>query len=85
VVESAKSICFELLSIFIVLDGGFTGNNDLPLNMREGLGDNGNGCRLLVFACDSCKGFVLLAYTSIEVFGPREIFNWVSPDAQGFL
>jgi hypothetical protein len=85
VVESAKSICFELFSIFVILDGGFAGNDDLSLNAREGLGDNGDGRRLLVFARDGCEGFVLLVYSSIEAFGPSKIFGQVSPDVQGFL
>jgi hypothetical protein len=85
VVKSAKSICFELLSIFVVLDGGFTGNDDLSLNAREGLGDNGDRCRFLVFVHDGRKGFVLLAYASVEAFGRSEFFGRVSPDVQGFL
>jgi hypothetical protein len=65
----------------------FAGNDNLSLNAREGLGENGNGCRLLVFAHDGHKGFILLllAYASIEVFGPSEILVWVSPDIEGFL
>jgi hypothetical protein len=27
----------------------------------------------------------LLAYTSIEVVGPSQVFSWVSPDIQGSL
>jgi hypothetical protein len=26
-----------------------------------------------------------LVYSSVEVFGPSEIFGWVPPDVQGFL
>jgi hypothetical protein len=85
VVESAKSICLELLSVFVILDGGFIGNDDLSLNAREGFRDNGDGRRYLVFTHDGHKGFVLLAYASVEVFSPSEIFGQVSPDVQGFL
>jgi hypothetical protein len=85
VVELAKGVCFKWLSIFIVLDGGFAGDDDLSLNAREGFGDNGDRCRLVVFARDGRKGFVSLAYAGIEAFGPSEIFGWVSPDVQGFL
>jgi hypothetical protein len=72
--------------VVIVHDGGFAGNNNLSLNVREGFGKNSNRCRLLIFVCDSHKGFVLLlAYASIEAFGPSEIVGRVSPDVQGFL
>jgi hypothetical protein len=84
-VESAKGVFLEFLAVFIILDGGFTGNDDLSLNAREGLGENGDGCRFLVFARDGRKGFVLLAYISGEAFGPSQIFGRVSPDIQGFL
>jgi hypothetical protein len=54
--------------------------------VREGFGEDCDGRRLLVSACDSCKGLVLLlAYASIEAFSLGEIFAWVSPDVQGFL
>jgi hypothetical protein len=72
--------------MFGIGDFGIAGKEDLSLNPREGFGENGDGCRLLVFARDGCKGLVLLlAYASVEAFGPGEIFGWVSPDVQGFL
>jgi hypothetical protein len=65
---------------------GIVGKEDLSLNAREGLGENGDRYRLLVFARDSCKGLVFfLVYASIEAFSPGEIFGRVSPDVQGFL
>jgi hypothetical protein len=67
--------------MFGIGDGGIAGKEDLSLNAREGFGENGDGHRLLVFACDSCKGLVLLlVYTSIEAFSLGEIFSQVSPD-----
>jgi hypothetical protein len=80
VVESAKSIVLKFLLIFIILDGGFTGNDNLSLNVREGLGDNSDGYRLLVFIYDSHKRFILLVYASIEAIGLSQIFSQVSPD-----
>jgi hypothetical protein len=75
-----------LHTTFVISDIGIAGNDDLSLNVREGLGEDSDGCRLLVFAHDSCKGLVLLlAYTSIEAFSLGEIFRQVSPDVQGFL
>jgi hypothetical protein len=62
------------------------GNEDLSLNAREGLGEDGDRRRFLVFERDGRKWFVLLlAYASIEAFGPGKIFGWVSPDVQGIL
>jgi hypothetical protein len=79
-----KGCPFHLL--FGSTDTGIAGKEDLSLNAREGFGENGDGCRLLVFARDSCKGFVLLlVYASVEAFSLGEIFGWVSPDVQGFL
>jgi hypothetical protein len=76
-----------VLEIFLIGIGdmGFTGDDDLSLDVRESLGDNGVRHRFLVFACDSHKRFVLLVHAGIEVFGPSQIFSWVSPDIQGFL
>jgi hypothetical protein len=60
---------------------GIAGKEDLSLNTREGLGENGDGCRLLVFVRDGCKGLVLLlAYAGIEAFSLGESFGRVSPD-----
>jgi hypothetical protein len=85
VVESVKSIVREFRSI-IFGDVGFTGNDDLSLDARESLGDNGDGCRLLVVARDSCIWFfVLLAYAGVEAISPRKVLGRVSPDVQGFL
>jgi hypothetical protein len=66
---------------------GIAGKEDLSLDAGEGLGDNGDWCRFLVFAHDSHKWLLLLmlAYTGIEAFGLGEIFGWVSPDVHGFL
>jgi hypothetical protein len=86
VVESleCKGCPFHLL--FGSTDMGIAGKEDLSLNAREGFGENGDGRRLLVFARDGSKGFVLLlVYTSVEAFSPGEIFGRVSPDVQGFL
>jgi hypothetical protein len=85
VVESLKCIVCVLHMTFIIGDIGIAGNEDFPLDAPESIGDNGDGCRLFVFAHDSRKGFVLLAYYSIEAFGPSKIFSQVSPDVQGFL
>jgi hypothetical protein len=84
-VESAKSVGLECRSIFVIVDGGFAGNDDLSLNVRESLWDNGDRCRLLVFARDGRKRFVLLAYTGIEAISPRQVLGPVPPDVQGFL
>jgi hypothetical protein len=73
------------LAILNITNIGIAGNDDFPLNAWESLGENGDRCRLPVFAHDGHKGFVLLAYYSIEAFSPSEIFSWVSPDIQGFL
>jgi hypothetical protein len=59
---------------------GIVGDDGFHLDTQESLGDNGDGCRLLVFARNGCKGFVLLAYYSIEAFSLSKIFGWVSPD-----
>jgi hypothetical protein len=84
VVDSVKSeVCKSRSIDFGNL--GFAGNDDLSLDARESLGDNGDGRRLFVFAHDGCEGFVLLAYSSVEAFGPSGIFGRVSPDVQGFL
>jgi hypothetical protein len=65
---------------------GIAIEEDLSLNVRESLGENGDGPRLLIFAYDSCKGLILLlVYTGIEAFSPGKIFSQVSPDVQGFL
>jgi hypothetical protein len=53
VVESVKSVFREFRSIDIG-DAGFIGNYDLSLDVRESLGDNGDGHRLLVSARDGC-------------------------------
>jgi hypothetical protein len=53
-VESVKSI----VCIFHSIDFGdlrSAGNDDYSLNVRESLGDNSSGYRLLVLACDSHK------------------------------
>jgi hypothetical protein len=85
-VESAKGICLKFSAVVVVRDGGFAGDDDLSLNAREGLGENGDRHSLLVFVRDSHKGFVLLlVYASAEAFSPSEIFSQVSPDVQGFL
>jgi hypothetical protein len=55
-------------------------DNDLPFSARRGFRDNGSGHRLLVFAHDSHKRFVLLAYTGVEAISPRQVFGQVSPD-----
>jgi hypothetical protein len=79
-----KGCPFPLL--FGSTNTGIAGKEDLSLNSREGLGENGDGRRFLVFARDGRKGLVLLlAYASVEAFGPGEIFSQVSPDVQGFL
>jgi hypothetical protein len=75
---------------FHLLFGGtnalHAGKEDLSLNSRESLGDNGDRHKFLVVACDHRKGLVLLlADTSIEAFSPGGILSWVSPDVQGFL
>jgi putative lipase involved disintegration of autophagic bodies len=62
--------------MFGIGNSGIAGKEDLSLNAREGFGENGDGCRLLVFAYDSCKGLVLLlAYASVEAFSPGGIFG----------
>jgi hypothetical protein len=84
VVEACKYIgCpfrFSFGSIYV----GVAGKEDLSLDVREGLGDDGDRCRFLVFARDGCKWLLLLllllAYAGIEAFGPGEIFGRVSPD-----
>jgi hypothetical protein len=52
-VKSVKSVVKEFCSIDIS-DVGFIGNDDLSLDMRESLGDNGDGYRLLVSTHDGC-------------------------------
>jgi hypothetical protein len=84
VVDIVKSIVRIIHSIDFG-DVVFAGNDDLSLDLRESFVDNGDGRRLLVLACDGHKGFVLLAYGSVEVFGPSEISDRVSADVQGFL
>jgi hypothetical protein len=71
VVESVKSKVRESHSIGDFGAAGFAGNDDLSLDAMESLGDNGDGHRLLVFACDGRKTFVLLAYAGVEAVGPR--------------
>jgi hypothetical protein len=90
VVESVECIGCPFHLIFSLGDMGIAGKEDLSLNSREGFGDNGDRHRFLVFARDSCKGLILLlllllAYASIEAFGPSGVFSQVSPDLQGFL
>jgi hypothetical protein len=53
VIESVKSIVREFRSIDMG-DMGFAGNNNLSLDMRESLGDDGNRYRLVVSVRDSC-------------------------------
>jgi hypothetical protein len=86
VVKYLKYIGYLFHLSFSIGNSVIAGKEDLSLNVREGFGENGDRHRLLVFACDSCKGLVLLlAYTSIKAFGLGEIFSRVSPDVQGFL
>jgi hypothetical protein len=86
VVESLECKGCPLRLLFGSTNTGIAGKEDLSLNVREGFRENGDRHRPLVFACDGCKGLVLLlAYTSVEVFSLGEIFGWVSPDVQRFL
>jgi hypothetical protein len=71
--------------MFIIGNIGIAGNNDFHLNVWESLGDDGGRHRLLVFAHNGYKGFVLLAYCSIDAFSPSKIVGQFSPDIQGFL
>jgi hypothetical protein len=85
-VESLQCKGYPFHLVLGITDMGIAGKEDLSLNAREGFAENGDGCRLPVFAYDGCKGLdLLLAYASIKVFSPGEIFGWVSPDVQGFL
>jgi hypothetical protein len=56
VVDSAKSIVGEILAVFGIHDGGFTGNNALSLNMREGLGGMVMGASFLFLSMTVMKG-----------------------------
>jgi hypothetical protein len=86
VVEACECIGCPFCFSFGSIDVGLAGKEDLSLDAREGLGDDGDRCRFLVLAHDGRKWFVLLlAYTGVEAFGPGEVFGWVSPDVQGFL
>jgi hypothetical protein len=81
-----KCIGYLFYIIFSIDNFSIAGDDSFPLDVQESLGDNGDGCRLLVLVYDSSKGLVLLlAYASIEVFGLGEIFGQVSPNVQGFL
>jgi hypothetical protein len=87
VVKSLECIGCLFPTTFVIDDPGIAGNDGFPLDAWESLGENGDGCRLLLFAHDGCKGLflLLLAYASVEAFGPGENFGRVSPDIQGFL
>jgi hypothetical protein len=81
VVESIECIVCPFHLIFSFGDSSVAGKEDLSLNAREGLGENSDRHRFLVFARDGRKWFILLlAYTSVEAFSPGKIFGWVSPD-----
>jgi hypothetical protein len=78
-VDIVKSIV-RVIHPIVLGNLGFASNDDFSLDAGEGIGDNGGRRRLLVFAGDGCEGFVLFVYSSIEAFGPSEIFGHVSPD-----
>jgi hypothetical protein len=85
-VEFVECVGCPLLLMFSLGDSGIAGKEDLSLNAREGLGENSNRYRFLIFAYDSCKWLVLLlAYASVEAFRLGKVFGWVSPDVEGFL
>jgi hypothetical protein len=55
VVKSLKCMGCPLHLTFGIGNMGIAGEEDLSLNVREGFGENSDGCRLLVFAYDSCN------------------------------
>jgi hypothetical protein len=86
VVEFVESVGCLFRFLFRGTNTLIAGNGDLSLKVREGFGEDGDRRRFLIFAHDGRKWFVLLlAYTSVEAFGPGKIFGWVSPDVQGCL
>jgi hypothetical protein len=55
VVEAFQCVGCPFLFVFGFGDLGIAGEEDLPLNSREGFGDNGDRRRFLIFVCDSRK------------------------------